>query len=365
VTLRASVDGSVEQHRLLLDSASSTVSFDGRLDWVVANDGGWGFYRVRYSQNLIERLATSGTVSELTALDRLGLVSDTWAGVVAGTAGVEQWHAVAGAVQAGEDPDVWGAIATALSALDAVAGDEDRPRLARLVHGLADQCWRSLGWDTVGADPRRATARARVLGVLGRIARDPEILAEAARRFSAHLDGSNELAPDLVRVVAGIVVTAGSEPEWAAVLERYRSSTSPQDKVRYLDALGETRHPDLLGRTLDLCLSPEVRSQDAPFVLRDILARPWASGMTWAWIEDHWDQMTARFPSSLLGRTVEGAGAVCDRQIAERIQRFCTTREMPMAGPRLDQVLERMWITVGLAERLRGHLPEPDQAPTS
>ena len=56
VNLRASVGGVVQRQRLLLDGATAIVNFDGPVDWVVVNDGAWGFYRVSYDPALLRRL---------------------------------------------------------------------------------------------------------------------------------------------------------------------------------------------------------------------------------------------------------------------------------------------------------------------
>ena len=53
VNLRASVGGVVQRQRLLVDGATASIDFDGPVDWVVVNDGGWGFYRVHYDPDLL------------------------------------------------------------------------------------------------------------------------------------------------------------------------------------------------------------------------------------------------------------------------------------------------------------------------
>ncbi len=84
VNLRASIGGVVTQERLLLEQGEASYSFPGPVDWVVVNDGGWGYYRVGYSDALWARIAEAGTASILAPLERLQLVGDTWAAVVSG-----------------------------------------------------------------------------------------------------------------------------------------------------------------------------------------------------------------------------------------------------------------------------------------
>ena len=52
VTVRASAGGRVVEHRVLLDGPEATLKLPAGLEWVVANAGGHGFYRVRYAPAL-------------------------------------------------------------------------------------------------------------------------------------------------------------------------------------------------------------------------------------------------------------------------------------------------------------------------
>ena len=54
-----------------------------RLGAVLVNEGGHGFYRVRYSDELLQRLL--GALPDLAAIERFNLVNDAWAVTVAGS----------------------------------------------------------------------------------------------------------------------------------------------------------------------------------------------------------------------------------------------------------------------------------------
>ena len=48
-------DGSVFHEQLLLEGASTTVNLKEKPVWVLVNEGAWGVYRVRYSDELRKR----------------------------------------------------------------------------------------------------------------------------------------------------------------------------------------------------------------------------------------------------------------------------------------------------------------------
>ncbi|MBV9662250.1 MAG: M1 family metallopeptidase [Acidimicrobiales bacterium] len=360
VNLRASVDGTVHHERLLLDQREGSYTFTGPVDWVVVNDGAWGFYRSRYSKELWRRLKSAGPVSILAPLERLALVVDLWAAVTAGQAELAEWVEVTTCVATDPDPDVWAAVGSVLTLLDLIADEADGQALRSFVTRLGLPVWDQLTWTPApGESERTAVARARVLLPLAQIGQDQELISEAVRRFARHRTDEAEpagLGPDLVGVAARISVASGTEQAWEEMLERYRATEIPQEQLRYLYALTETPYRDLSQRTLDLAISPEVRSQDAPFVIAQVLSRRGAAASAWSWVQGHWDEIVAHMPPSLWMRILEAATVLTDGELAASVRHFCASRDLPVSPIRIEQILERMDITVALATRLRGRI---------
>ena len=78
--------------------------------------------------------------------------------------------------------------------------------------------------------------------------------------------------------------------------------------------------------------------------------------LAWQWVEDHWEQLQQRLPSSLVARIFEGVTALVDGDVAGGVHAFASSHDLPLAGPRVDQLLERMDINVALARRLSGSI---------
>jgi puromycin-sensitive aminopeptidase len=359
INIRALVGGVVQHHRLLLDDVTATFSFDGPVDWVVINDGAWGFYRVRYSAELWARLRDAGVGDVLDSLERLALVVDTWAAVVAGMADLKEWVSVVESIVGEDDPDVWAAVGAGFGFLALVADPAERELLSAFVRRTVGPSWSELGWNPTADESRRtATARARVLSTLGLAGDDAEVRTQTVERFRRFLEDRVSLAPDLVSSAARVVVADGAEGSWVTVRDQYSQASNPQDRIRYLFALTESGDPSILRRTLDMAITAEVRSQDAPFLIAQVMGQQEGTAIAWDWVERNWEQILARFPGSLVARIFEGITSAVDPELAAAIRRFCQTHEIPLAGPRLDQLLERMDINVAVAARLRGTLGE-------
>jgi puromycin-sensitive aminopeptidase len=345
VNLRASIGGVVTQERLLLEGGDATFTFAGPVDWVVVNDGAWGYYRVQYSEDLWRRLAAADPVSVLAPLERLQLVGDTWAGVVSDRSDLVGWAAAASAVAADPDPDVWGSLGAVLRALELIADDRDRAAIEDLARRLARSAWEGVGWDPrPGESDRTSIARGRIMLALAGPGADTEVIDEASRRFRAHLadPAGGHLAPDLIRPAGQVAVAHGGADAWSAALAAYQGTDVALEQLRYLYALTETPLAELRVRTLEMTIGPDVRSQDAPFVIGAILSQPRAAEGVWAWLESHWDAVAGRFPSSLTIRMLEAVATVVDAGLAERIRTFCRDAGLPVSAVRLEQVLERV-----------------------
>jgi puromycin-sensitive aminopeptidase len=359
VNLRASVGGVVQRQRLLVDGTSASIDFDGPLDWVVVNDGAWGFYRVHYDTGLLARLLAAGPASVCDPLERMALVVDYWAGVVSGRTDLDRWVAVVESLGDEGDPDVWAAVSGALRLLDLMAtGEEDRAALQAFVRNVAGPAWARLGWDPSPDETQRTgITRGRVLSALGLLGNDAAVGDEALARFRAFLVDKSGLAPDLLTPVAHLVAAWGGEEGWTSILEQYRAGTTPQDKVRYLVALTASRDPALLARTLDLAVGDEVRIQDGCFLIAEVMANRAGSALAWRWLEKHWDEIRGRFPPNLIARIMEGIASQVHPAVADGVHAFVASHDVPMAGPRVDQLLERMDINVALAARLHNTIP--------
>jgi puromycin-sensitive aminopeptidase len=234
--VRASVEGQERTERLLLSEGSATLPLGGKPDWVVANAGGWGFFRVRYTSDLLRGLL--GQLDRLDAIERYNLVSDTWAGVLNGSTDLGDFVDLIGLFGDEDDPNVWGAITGPLALLDHVADDTARPAVQAFAQRLVRPAFDRLGWEPAAGESEHASrTRTMLLEALGTTAADSEIRTEAATRHERYLDDHHAIAPDLVTPVIHALAAGGGEAEYTTCLDRFRNPGTPQEELRYLYAL--------------------------------------------------------------------------------------------------------------------------------
>ena len=76
-----------------------------------------------------------------------------------------------------------------------------------------------------------------------------------------------------------------------------------------------------------------------------------AAGLVWSFVTAHWDRITSEFPSSMHSRLLEGIRGITDRALATEVASFLDAHPLDHGGTVIRQHLERMWVTVALAER--------------
>ena len=160
---------------------------------------------------------------------------------------------------------------------------------------------------------------------------------------------------------------AGGPGEYEQFQERFKSARTPQEEQRYLYALAGFRQPELIARTLEKTTSGEVRSQDAPFLIRALLASVHSRGLAWEYVKANWETMARQYPGSAYRRMYEGVTALVSPEWARDVGDFFASRKIVLGGKTLEQYLEQQRIAVRFQERelpaLIPYLAKPPRAP--
>ena len=356
VLLRASVGQEVVHHQLLLGEDDATVDLEGKPEWVVANEGGWGFYRVRYADDLLGRL-TAG-IGQLDALERFNLVSDTWASVVAGLTPVVGFLELARLLGEETDPNVWAAVLGALGYLDRAVGDEARPRLQAFVRELVTPVFEQVGWSSrPGESEMTRTLRSTLLQGLGVLGADPDVRSRAKELHDTYVRDPAAVDSDVAAAVVAVVAAAGDDADYTAFLERFRSAGTPQEEVRYLYSLAAFEDEDLARRTFDLALG-EVRTQNAPFLVSLLLSNRVGGPLAWRLLKEHWDGLIDRFPDALHDRMLEGVTSLSTPELASDVHDFLDAHPLASKQKTVEQILERLDVAVAFRQREAGGLAD-------
>ena len=349
VLLRIASGGAWSRQRLLLTDGAATVALPDAVDAIVVNDGGWGFFRTRYSEPLFERLADN--LGSLSAIERFNLVSDTWGSVLAGTTPFADFLSLASRLDAETDEVVWEALLGPLDQLDRIVTNADQPVLGSFIVALAQPQFERLGWQPTPEDGTRVgTLRATLLTALGTIGADSSVQKRAVELHRAFVEDRRAVPPDLVGALIEVLAWTGGEAEYDLCWERYRNAPTPQEEMRYLYALPKFPQPALMDRTLSLALT-EIRSQNAPFVVGTALTNRASGRIAWEWLKSNWDDVLRRFPDSTVWRMLEGLAALTGPDLVDDVHAFMAAHPVPNAHLLIQQTLERLDVAARFRQR--------------
>lgn len=245
---------------------------------------------------------------------------------------------------------VWTTLSGALGAIDRILHGDDRARFQAWVRRLAQPVAAELGWEPAfGESELLGQTRQLVLQLLGNLGNDPEVQIRARQVLDRELAGQAG-DPNVAAAAVSIVAGVGTEADWERYVERFRTSESPQEQLRYLYALGSFPSPELAERTLAMTLG-EMRTQNAPFVVLYLLSNRDVNELTWAFVKREWDRMVERFPDNTIPRLLGGVVTLSTPELAADVEAFVADHPVPQASKTVEQHLERLRVNVRLRQR--------------
>jgi puromycin-sensitive aminopeptidase len=335
---------------VLLDEAAERVPLGDPDAAVVVNAGGHGFYRVAYDTELRRRVS-SEVLGSLDTLERYNLVDDAWNDVVAGRLDAADYLAFVEGFGGDRDLAVWQAIVLGLRNLGRLVDDDHYPALQSRVRALLAPVVADLGDPTAGEDDLRKKLRGLLTSTLAVQGADAATRARCAELYERGEAEPGQVDPELVAAATIVVAATGDDAVYDRLVERYRDAPTPQDQLRHLYALAEFDAEPLILRTCELAMSDEVKTQNAPFLLRSCIANRRHGAAAWQFVRRHWDEANQRFPNNTIVRMVDAVRLLTEETVAADVQAFFAEHPIKQAAKTLDQVLERQRVNVALRAR--------------
>jgi aminopeptidase N len=212
-----------------------------------------------------------------------------------------------------------------------------------------------LGWDSRKNEKHTdALLRSFVITALGKLG-DEEILAEARKRFNKFLKNKNTLAADLQEPVFVLMAWQGDKKTYNKLLSFYRKSTLQEEKIRFLAAMCNFKQKNLLLKTLNLALTPEVRSQNIRVPIMGVSANIYGKNVLWPWLKNHWKKLVRKFGvgNPLANRIVASVGSVIDDRQEKDVRNFFKRNPLPGTERVIEQTLERVRIRSNFLRRIK------------
>jgi len=353
IQIRLVVGNRTEHHRLLLTERETSIEMPAGVTSVFINEGGHGFYRVRYQAPLLQQLLDLG-LDRLASIERFALVSDAWATTVGGLTPLPAYLRFTARFKGERDKNVWAVVLDSFWFLNRIISSEDRAALETFVRSCVKPAIDDLGWDAKpGESDLIRQLRGDLLGALGRLGNDAATQQEAAGRYQQYRKNPATVDPNVVPALVAILAHTGNEARYEEFSERYRTASTPQEERRYLFSLAAFRLPIVARRTLERTINGEIRTQDAPFIVGALMANVYSREVAWEFVKANWDQMDRLFPKKGLRRMCGGIVGLATPALEQNGREFFSSRKIDLGGKTLEQYLEQLHIAVSFRERTR------------
>jgi len=355
LVLKTGRGAEVEERRVLLREPVAELELAEEPDFLFANGGATGVYRVAYDAPGL--LALRGHLGALAPAERIQLLSDEWALVRAGTRDVAAYLDLCAGFGSEADHAVLDELVGRLAAIEhRVVADHDRPALQRFVADLFRPQLEATGWNAAPAEPDAVRLRrAAAVRAMGLVARDPEVAREAVARLDRWLAGDRQaLEANLHEAAVALAARAGDRARFERFRQLFREERDPAFRRRYLMALGAFEDPALAAAGLEFLYAPEaVPLQDVAFYVGALLGNRVAREPAWARLRADWEPIYGRIKGApmLTRRVVESLGALIDRRHLSEAEAFLADHPLEEARQAIAQTLERLRQEVALRER--------------
>ena len=355
ICARYAAGSTSEESCTLLSAPAGVLPLNACPDWILPNADASGYYRWSLPAAELRKL-TGKAYAKLSARERISVAQNVRAAMRSGTLAFADGMSAIAPMAADRDPQVAAVPLEVLtSARDDLVPDATRERVEQVARQLYRPVARRLGWTARSGEPvPMRTFRAKVLGFLAFTARDPAVLAEAARRGRAYaglLDGKfhpGAVDPSVATVALAAAVRTGGAKTFDALLSRLPEVRDGALRRRILNALAATEDPALRDRVLQLPLDERLRKNERVEVLFDVAAHLHSRDAAWKAVEHEFDRLVPIVPEAHASALIGLAGEFCDGEHLDRAQAFFGTRapEIPAGKRQLAETLEHVRLCI-------------------
>ncbi|HVR98006.1 MAG TPA: M1 family aminopeptidase [Thermoanaerobaculia bacterium] len=315
IRLKYSDGKTVRTTRVLLSEPSRTLQLEGvrSVEWVMPNQGGYGYYRWTAPPEMLLVLANrAGTTME--ARERMSFLGNLESLLYAKAVRGDTYFQVLAELASDPEPLVLSSLLTALEAAKLpLAPEELEDEFAVYLRRTLRPALDRIGLEKrAGEDGSLSGLRAGLLRWLGRFGRDPEILEYARTAMRRYLADSNSVDPSVAGVVLQLAAMDGDPQLFDEYRKRFEAATVPSERGRFLNALGSFRNPELQQKALRYTLEGPIRPNEFFRIPAGVGDTDHGSDIVFAWERENFARVVEKIPPTVvayLPHVAEGCSA--------------------------------------------------------
>jgi len=287
----------VQTRVVLLDKPTKTVEVPGKVDWVLPDQNGVGYYRWIVPSDMMKKLAADPGAT-MSTRERTRFLGNARALLSAGETTGDEYLAVAAAMASHPEPEIISSVMSDLGSLKApfVTEDLEEP-FARYVRRTLGPARERYGIEPRADDPEDVRLiRPALTNWLGGEGRDPEVIAYCQKTAALYVADPSSVDPTIAGAVLGVSAENGDRALFDLYRQKFEAATVPADRSRYLSALGKFKDPALQDEALAYALSGKVQVMDRSQLMSGLFGTERGRDKIYAWVTKNYDALAAGLP---------------------------------------------------------------------
>jgi aminopeptidase N len=327
VSLR--LEGAKDATYVLLAQRQQTFELPGCAAWVYANAGGRGYYRSNYDAATLTKISAELETS-FSPEERIHFLGDEWAMVRVGRLNVGEYLETLGKMKGERARAVVAAMMGRLGDVhDTIVSASDRAAFEKWVRDLLRPMATELGEaPTPGESDDRRGLRSDVFATLATYGRDSQLFAESRVLVEQYMRNPNSVEATLAGNALAVSALEGNSSLYDRYLEHMKTAKTPEEYYNYFGALSQFPGAELVKRTIDLVLSPEVKNQDL-FFIGGLLGNVDTQAAAWELFKSNFPALKEKAGASLSAGFAGLAGSFCDEKLRDDSQDFFASQNLP------------------------------------
>jgi len=341
----------------IFSERQQTISLPGCSQWVMTNANAVGYYRTQYDGDMLKNLSTVLT-DHLSTAERMSLLTDQSALMRSGQENIAAFLDLVAALSSDQERAVMESYVPTLRSINRyLLTSADRDTFHAWIRSTFRPMMAKIGWTPApGESEDMHTLRSDLVDILGMIGEDPETIRESTRLAQQYLQDFHSVDATLAKQVLQVAARYGNAELFDQYLAARQSARSPEQYYNVDSSMSEFRDPQLVQRLLQLSVSPEIRNQDAPFMVSSVLMNADSQETAWPWIKQHWDDVEKKITMSSGITIVSGTQNFCSAEARDDVQRFFSEHKVPSSERALKQAVERIDSCISFREHQQTNL---------
>jgi alanyl aminopeptidase len=355
VGLRIGSDGKVIEKTVFLTESEMLVEIEGlgKIDWVMPNADGAGYYRWNIGDTAIAAIAP-GADRILNERERVSFLGNLGALLDAGAIRGDTYMGALGAFATDPEPFVVSAVIGELDGVrDTFVTENLTDEFANYLQKTLSPAIEHFGINAKpGEDEAVAGFRPRLLYWLGVIAEDETVVSWASETVTRYTDDPSSIDPALAGVAVKIKAKNGDEQLFDQFIAAFEAADSPVARGIYLGALGAFEDPGVREKALAYTLEGPLRPNEIFKISNEIRTTSIGADLVFEWVLNHYDVITSRMPPIWLP-FMPLVGNGCDLDRMEKAKIFFANPEFKVDGTdkQMGKVEASVMDCVGLRTR--------------